>query len=130
MLKIVFFSPPLGISVTLRWGYGYFLELHNMETHQTLKALALFAIIYCINKVQQFILFAQEKSFYDFDNGSQLIGMASTGRRNRSKDHGNKNILTWISIADSKPRGPQLTRNSTYLTYGLTEAIEIVVYQT
>ena len=102
-----------------------------METHQTLNALALFAITYSINKVQQFILFAQEKSFYDFDNGSQLIGMASTGRRLcRSKDHGNKNILTRVSIADSKPRGPKLTRNSTYLTYGLTEAIEIVVYQT
>ena len=101
-----------------------------METHQTLNALALFTIIYSINEVQQSILFAQEKSFYDFDNGSQLIGMASTGRRNRSKDHGNKNIITWISIADSKPRGPKLTRNSTYLTYGLTEAIEIVVYQT
>ena len=30
-----------------------------METHQTLNALALFAITYSINKVQQFILFAQ-----------------------------------------------------------------------
>ena len=66
-----------------------------METHQTLNALALFTIIYSINEVQQSILFAQEKSFYDFDNGSQLIGMPSTGRRLcRSKDHGNENILT------------------------------------
>jgi len=89
------FGPPptLGISVALRGEYGYFLELHNMETHQTLNAL--FAIIYSINKVQQFILFAQEKSFHDFDIGSQLVGMASTGRRLcRSKDHGNKNILS------------------------------------
>ena len=66
--------PTLGISVTLRLGYGYFLELHNMETHQTLNALALFAIIYSINKVQQFILFAPERPSMILISVPNLLG--------------------------------------------------------
>lgn len=46
-----------------------------METHKTLlNALALFATIYYINKVQHFILFAQEKPFMISITVPNLLG--------------------------------------------------------